>query len=418
MSDLIAATRDRLLEWGRWSVLLCLFSVPINKPATNIFIASALLCAILGSRSRERWMAAARQPVVLGACAWFLVLFISALYAPAGAERWQALSAYKTLLYPLIVASLLETLSWRTRGLLAFGLAATIVLLLSWGQFFGLVPMRDVAEQFVSYRYTVFKDYTQQGIAFLLLAAMAASFALTMPEVNRKRLLWLLAGAAFINVVFLLQSRTAYLIVAPLLLYWVWRLISGRGAGWRGVALGALVLSLIGAAAWQTPRVQQRLAQAQDDVSLYAGKGEATSMGIRLELWQRTLPIIAAAPLFGHGLGQWPVQYQAQIKGYTDAYAAFVMGHPHQEGLLILSEQGAVGLAVFLILLALLVAYIRRLEPPHRDFFTCLVLIYVTAGLANCLLQDFSHRHVFLMLLACIPVLPKLNLINRPTEKI
>jgi O-antigen ligase len=293
---------------------------------------------------------------------------------------------------------------------------------LSWGQFFGLVPMREVAEQFVSYRYTVFKDYTQQGIVFLLLAAMAASFALTVPEGGhkrgRKRLLWLLAGLAFINVVFLLQSRTAYLIVAPLLLYWVWRLISGRGAGWRGVALGALVLSLIGAAAWQTPRVQQRLAQAEQDVSLYAGKGEATSMGIRLELWQRTLPIIAAAPFFGHGLGQWPSQYQAQIKGYTDAYAAFVMGHPHQEALLILSEQGAVGLAAFVLLLAFLVAYVRRLPPPHRDFFTCLVLVYVTAGLANCLLQDFSHRHVFLMLLACSPVLPKLNPVNRPTEKI
>ena len=158
MSELIAASRHRLLEWGRWSVLLCLFSVPINKPATNIFIALALLCSILGSRSRERWLAAVRQPVVLGACAWFLVLFISALYAQAGAERWQALSAYKTLLYPLIVASLLETEVWRTRGLLAFALAATIVLLLSWGQFFGLVPMRDIVKQFDSYRYTVFKE--------------------------------------------------------------------------------------------------------------------------------------------------------------------------------------------------------------------------------------------------------------------
>ena len=60
MSVLITATRDRLLEWGRWSVLLCLFSVPINKPATNLFIAFALLCAVLGSRGRARWLAAAR----------------------------------------------------------------------------------------------------------------------------------------------------------------------------------------------------------------------------------------------------------------------------------------------------------------------------------------------------------------------
>jgi len=37
-----------------------------------------------------------------------------------------------------------------------------------------------------------------------------------------------------------------------------------------------------------------------------------------------------------------------------------------------------------------------------------LLLIYLTASLANCLLIDFVHRHGFLLLLACIPLLDKL----------
>jgi O-antigen ligase len=132
-------------------------------------------------------------------------------------------------------------------------------------------------------------------------------------------------------------------------------------------------------------------------------------MGIRLELWKRTLPIIASAPLLGHGLGQWPTQFQAEVKDFSD-YDLFKMGHPHQEALLILAEQGALGLAIFVALLIGLGRYIARLSSPQHDFFASLLLIYITAGLANCLWVVFAHRNVFMLLLACIPLLPKTDL--------
>jgi O-antigen ligase len=400
----LTAARNRLLEAGCWSVLLCLAAVPINKPLVNIFIFFALLCALFGARTQERWLAALRQPVVIGCFAWFAVLAMSALHAPSGVERWHTLSSYKALLYPAIVAALFETQRWRERGQLAFGAATAIVLLLSWGQFAGIVPQREIVQTFESYRHTVFKDYTQQGIQFLLLAAMALSFAQRPVTVLQRRLLWIVAIAAFINVIFLLQSRTSYLIVAPLLVYWTWRLLHAHRGGWRRMTAGVLVLAALGTAAAFTPRVQQRMAQAEQDLQLYSSKREATSMGIRLELWQRTLPIVASAPLFGHGLGQWMHEYHLEVDGLPD-YAAFVMGHPHQEALLIIAEEGLLGFALFAVLLIALARYIRRIESPQREFYASLLLIYVTAGLANCILADFSHRHTFMMLLACIPFL-------------
>ena len=400
--------RTHIVKIGCWSVLLCLFSVPINKPATNIFIFLALVCSLLGARAVERWRLAIRQPVVIGALVWLAVLGLSALYAPPGEEQWKALRAGVALLYPLIVASLLETPQWRTRGMQAFGLAASLILLVSWCQFIGLLPERAEAAHNPAFLYTVFKDYTQQGIEFLVLAAMAASFAQAASERKPKILLWALAAAAIIDVVFLLQSRTSYLIVAPLLAFWAWRLAGGPQAGWRRIALGALLLAACGAVAVMTPRVQQRLLQAKEDVSNYSDKRQATSMGIRMELWKRTLPIIASAPLLGHGLGQWRSEYQAEVKDFPN-YDEFRMGHPHQEALLILSEQGIVGLAVFVALLILLARYIRRLPAPQRSFYASLLLIYVTASLANCIWADFSHRHVFMTLLACIPFIAKRN---------
>ena len=394
--------RNSLLTIGCWSVCLCLFSLPVNKPATNIFIFLALLGSLTGARMLERWRTALRHPVAIGALAWFAARGIAALYAPDGTERLSALNTGIPLLYPLIVASLLETRQWRNRAMAAFGLSVSLILAASWLQFAGVLPQPKMASIFPSYRYTVFKDYTQQGMEFLVLSAMSASFALNETNRRRKILLWVLTAAAGINVVFLLQSRTSYLIVVPLLLFWAWRLLGGRNASWRQLVLGAVVLGVLGSVAVMTPRVQQRLLQAKEDVLNYTNKREATSMGIRLELWKQTAPIIASAPVFGHGLGQWRPIYQEQVKDFPN-YDEFRMGHPHQEAMLILSEQGVVGLAVFIVLLILLGRYITRLPEPQRDFYASLLLIFVTASLANCLWSDFSHRHVFIMLLACIP---------------
>jgi len=398
--------RNRLLTIGCWSFSLCLFSIPVNKPATNIFIFLALIASLTGARMLERWSTAFRHPVAIGALAWVAARGIAALYAPDGAERMSALNASIPLLYPLIGASLLETQQWRNRAMGAFGLSVSLILVASWLQFAGILPEREIASTFVSYRYTVFKDYTQQGMEFLVLAAMTASFAMTEADRRRKIVLWVLTAAAGINVVFLLQSRTSYLIVVPLLLFWAWRLLGGRNASWHKLALGALVLGACGLIAVATPRVQQRLQQAKEDVLNYSNKREATSMGIRMELWKQTAPIIASAPIFGHGLGQWRPTFQAQVKDFPN-YDEFRMGHPHQESLLILSEQGVVGLTVFIVLLIMLGRYIGRLPAPHRDFYASLLLIFVTASLANCLWSDFSHRHVFIMLLACIPFVTK-----------
>jgi O-antigen ligase len=70
----------------------------------------------------------------------------------------------------------------------------------------------------------------------------------------------------------------------------------------------------------------------------------------------------------------------------------------------VIAEEGIAGLLVLVALLVLLGRRILALARPQRDFFACLLLIYLTAGLANCLLIDFVHRHAFLMLLACFPL--------------
>lgn len=409
-SSALARTRRALLGAGQWCAVASLFAVPLNKPATNITLGLAIIFSLLGANAGQRWREAARHPVARGALLWWGVLILSALHT------WYATSAFPrtgtfvwVFCYPLALGSLLQTPVWRRRALLAFALAVTLVLLASCAMAMGLLPQRPEALASAIFRNTVFKEYTQQGMSTLMLAAMAIAAAMATRSSRVRLGCVLVAALALANVTLMLESRTSYLTVLPLAIYWIWQFIARKPPGKRLVlALAILVVAVAAlASAWSTHFVQQRLVQAvPQEIHLYLNHRQPTSTGIRLELWRRTLPIIASAPIFGHGLREWAPLYHASIEGLPH-FAAFDMGHPHQDMLLIAAEQGLAGLAVYLLLLLALARYLRRLDRPERDIFNCVLLIFVTAGLANGLWADFTHRHVFVLLLACIPLVAR-----------
>ena len=402
---LLYAFRARLLTIGQWCAVLSLFAAPINKPATNILIGLSLLCSLAGTDLLARWRAAWREPVVIGFLVWFAVLLASALHATlsTGASVFSEASLWGCL-YPALIASLLRDSRWRWRALAAFAVAAGLVVVISYLMQFGLVPQRAVAEIQPSMRNTVFKEYTQQGLASLILMSMLVATAMSSPSRRWRNVALLAAAVVLANVVLLIQSRTTYIVLLPLLGYWIYRLVAHRFNGWRTLLIsGGLILVTI-SALWSTPSIRERmLSSISEEVDSYLITQEPTSSGIRLWLWQQTLPIIADAPVFGHGLNQWEPLYLEQMRDIPGS-APFITGHPHQEALLILAEEGTAGLLVFAGLLLGFAVHTRKLPDPQKGIFASILIIYVAAGLANGLWSNFTHRHVFVLLLACIPL--------------
>ncbi len=412
--QLVTRMRDAACTAGRWCAVACLFVVLINKPATNVAIGLTLLFSLLGSDLRQRWLTALRHPVAQGALLWWSVLVLSAVHTWFSTSVLPLSGSFVwACWYPLLLGSLLQTPQWRRRALIAFALAAGIVLLISCGMYIGWIPQRPVDLIQPNLRDTVFKEYTQQGVAMLVFAAMAMAAARTTQNILRRIFLAAAILLALANIVFMLESRTTYLTLVPLLAYWAWRGVLKNFAGWRVAAIACAMATATLALIWFTPPVRDRLVvSVAHEVEVYATQRTPTSTGIRLELWRRTMPMIASAPLFGHGLRQWAPLYRQSIEGLPH-FDAFLMGHPHQEMLLILTEQGFGGLLIYLVLLIALARYIGRLNPPERDIYFCLLLIYLTAGLANCLWDDFSHRHLFILLLACIPLVGNTHRLER-----
>lgn len=402
---LLQALRSRLLTSGQWCAVLTLFAAPLNKPATNILLGLSLLCSLAGADLLARWRAALREPVVIGFLVWFSVLFASALHAWIGSDApaFGEASMWGCL-YPLLIASLLRDSRWRWRALAAFAVAAGLVVLISYLMQFGLVPQRAVAEIQPSMRNTVFKEYTQQGLASLILMSMLVAVAFNSNERGLRIAALIAAAVVLCNAVLLIQSRTTYIVLLPLLGYWIYRLVAHRFSGWRMLMVsGGLVIVTIGAL-WSTPSIRERmLSSITEEVDSYLVAQEPTSSGIRLWLWQQTLPIIADAPVFGHGLNQWEPIYMEQMRSIPGS-EPFITGHPHQEALLILAEEGVAGLLVFAALLLAFAVHVSKLRDPQKGIFASILIIYVAAGLANGLWSNFTHRHVFMLLMASIPL--------------
>jgi O-antigen ligase len=396
--------RFRVLDIGRWACVICLFFIPVNKPATNICMVVALLATLIAPKLADRMRLAISHPVALGALIWWLVLALSALYAPQSASLWRSWLGLITFAYPLLIISLIgQDDRWRMRAWWAFGISMSLIVMISWGQFAGLVPQRPLPPDVGIMRNVVFKDYTQQGLSTLCLASMFFSLILWKSNSRQSKYLWLGIVVCFASILFALESRTALLCIIPIVALWCVLVFLKGNWGKKLACFMLITVAFGGGLAWlQAQENQSRLTQINQEIDDHTQRNLSTSTGIRLELWKRSIVLIQQAPVLGHGFDQWYPQFLELTKD-VNRYDDYRKRFPHQEFLLVMAEQGLIGFCIFSSLLTLLALYIRRLPMPYRHFYMAFLLLYVAAGMANSLLADFSHRHLLLVWLGFMP---------------
>jgi O-antigen ligase len=400
----IEKCRKGFLLLGCWSAVMCLFFIPINKPLTNLCMAVALLATLVGPDLARRLRFALTHPVALGALLWWAVLALSALNAPQSVALWRSWLGMLALSYPLLVLSLIgDDDRWRSRAWWSFGAAAGIIVLISWGQLMGLIPQRNFSDGAGVMRNVVFKDYTQQGLVTLCLASLLFSVAIWRRNEPSTKYLWAGIAVCLSSVLFAIESRTAWLCMISLIILWC-ALVFYKGSWGKKLAwIIALAASFaFGSAWWSAQQNQSRVTQLGQEIQAQQHDRQASSAGIRLELWRQSFALIQRAPFLGHGFDQWHPQFTALTRE-EPAYDAYRMRFPHQEFLLIMTEQGLVGFVLYVCLLVALAWYISRLSMPYSHYYAAVLMLYVTAGMVNSLLADFSHRHLLLVWLGFVP---------------
>jgi O-antigen ligase len=165
------------------------------------------------------------------------------------------------------------------------------------------------------------------------------------------------------------------------------------------LALVAPILALVLIA---SPQIQSRVDLAITETLAYQpGNTTPSSVGARLNFWNRSIQAIAERPWTGFGAGSWGMQYKRLDAG-ADPWYKGSGGNPHQEFLLWGVLLGVGGIGLLCSLLASLWRDASRLASPHERAMKSVILVLVTTAMFNCVLYDGEIGDYFCLMLGLL----------------
>jgi hypothetical protein len=285
---------------------------------------------------RELREPAGGLPVLL----WLLALAGMLWANVPWSDRYGGLEGFhKLLVIPLLLAQFRRS----ERGMyVVYGFAAscTALLVASWG----LMVLWKLHGVYVPGKLPglLVKDYIAQSSEFLVCAFALLGFA---AERWRKGDMRFAVGALVLaclflaNIFYIAPGRTAIVIMPPLLVIFGFYYF-----GWRGVGAAVIAGGVLAAAAWAaSPLLRARIVASFSEVQAYETQNAESSSAIRLELWKKSLGIIAAAPVLGHGTGSIADQFGRGPQGGVFGQLA---DNPHNQVFAVAIQLGLLGTAV------------------------------------------------------------------------
>lgn len=368
-------------------------SLPWSTSLAGIFNALMLLCMVPFLDLRA-FLQSLKRPICVAPIALVVLALAGTLWSDAswGARLYAVNPTVKLLVLPV----LLYHFERSRRGhwvIVAFLVSCALLSVMSWLVAFypNLALKTDPPE-----RGIFVKNYIDQSQEFALCAVALAYPVVTLLREKRywlAGLLTVLALSFFVNMAFVVVSRTA-LVTIPIL-FGVFALLHLKG---RSIAIVAAVLLTGAVLAWQaSPHLRQTAERFARDYTGYVERGEPTSMGMRLEFWRKSLGFFAEAPIFGHGTGSTRGLFErvATPRGQYQA-SAEVIGNPHNQTLNVAVQWGAIGIAVLYAIWILHLLLFRG--EGLADWIGLLVVVQnVFTSLFNSHLFDFHEGWMYVI---------------------
>jgi len=332
-----------------------------------------------------------RQPGFQAAAAFYGFTLASALWSSGSLRDIAAQLGLYSLLLLVPVIALGCPPDFARRTLRYFALAAAVVGAAVALGHQGLLPGE------LLWHSTVNAEGNQRIVTSLVLAlgaAMALVEVLRSPGGSRERWAWM-AAVSLAVLGLALQDRRTGMVALPLLLAVLGLAHQRRRHPGRALVLLALVAGL-SVAAWQwAPGVRSRIDEGvQEMLSYQSSDAAATSWGMRLRLAEHTLDMARAAPVAGNGVGSWLVEWRRRVQ---PGLVISIHTTPHNEYLLVLSQLGAIGIA---LLAWVLIGHLRRAWQAGDAGLAALVAWTAIAwtGLFNVVLRDAKFALPLLLL--------------------
>jgi O-antigen ligase len=391
----------------RVSTILIGFSVPISVALDNVLLAILLLCALFNIRAIAQNVT--HNPAARAAWLLFAALVLAMLYGETPLrEAVGVLGKYADLAFIPLFMLMLSNDAHRRSAQYAFLAAMAVTLLLSWLVGLGILPVQHWMDKAVAVdNPVIFHSHITQN-NMMALAVFFALLNLRDAATHSARAAWgLFALLGAINVFFMVQGRTGYIIMMILLVWFIWttlaRIMRKRGKPWgwqQGVAVILIFAGLSVTAYQASSRLQERVDLVASEYRAWQpNHGKDTSTGQRLDFYYHTLQIMQQHLVFGVGTGGFAAAFAQQTAGTEVKQTT----NPHNEFLLVAVQTGIVGLALLLYLFYSLWRYAPQLGTSfEQDAARGLVLAYLVNSTVNSPLHDHADGLLFALMTAVL----------------
>jgi len=197
----------------------------------------------------------------------------------------------------------------------------------------------------------------------------------------------LLVDMAFVTV-----SRTA-LVTMPIMLA-VFGLLHLRWRTNLAIFCGLIAISV---AAWAvSPRLQGRIASFAREYRIYKEDNQLSSIGSRLEYWEKSSRFFVEAPIIGHGTGSTRGLFEQAATAPAVLVGGQVVSNPHNQTLNVAVQWGIVGIA---ILYALWAVHLRLFRGESLASWIGLLVVVqnIFTSLFNSHLFDFHEGWMYVL---------------------
>jgi O-antigen ligase len=324
-------------------VILTALALPWSTSLVAIFM-TCWLGAVACVTDYRAYLQSLKRPICFLPLALAVLAIVGTLWSDASwnARLYAVLPTIKLLVLPGLIYHF-ERSSRGMSVLAAFLLSCTLLMVASWivalDPGFSLKPAGEVE------RGIVVKNYINQSQEFALCAVVLAYPVITR---LRDRKIWqvlllvAIAASLVANMVFVIVSRTA-LVTMPIML----AVFALMHLTWRRNVILLLSAIVLSASAWMaSPQLQATTEKFTREYRGYMESNQATSIGLRLEYWHKSLRFFAEAPIKGHGTGSTLGLFEAAATGPAVLAPGQVIGNPHNQTLNVAVQWGSIGVVI------------------------------------------------------------------------
>ena len=382
-----------LLGWARVFGIAALVGTMLSLPLTNAFTALALLFWICsGCKPGQTWRTDLKNPAVLGALMILGWMLLSLLWSHASMQQtFAGIWKYRKLAYVPLMVCLFSDAKWRSAAIKAW-LGAAIVLMLY--ALIHILPDPIGDGRMGVHPALPLSTYSYISLGFVLIPALTVGLAWMVQGKEWTDKSW---GAAMVLltvafVVLAQQGRTTYVTLTALLIFFILTQLKSTK---KWLAMAVLIIAAISVGMFSST-VQKRLSEVVVDSQTVLKTDTIASSGLRIGFWRTTLDIAKSNPILGTGMGTWADEYRKYVVSTPNTpKIAASGGNPHQEYLLMASQLGFTGLALFLAWLARCFFASRSLVNHERIAAQSLLVAFTVGCFFNSTLFDSATGHFF-----------------------